>query len=689
MRPKKPYMPILLCIFLLPAIPVSALAGEPADADVLVIDDFDKGVMGNKLKGYVGTWESNPADTGQYCKASIESNAPRVKKGKYLRLDYDVDSPLPVENGYWSKLNKVDLSRFDHLQFWVRGDKERGFTRRFKIELKKGVPPVNGQSADAVDPEWIKGSYIVTGVTDEWQKISIPLHAMSGIQDWQDIDELVIVFKDRLCDHRTGTIYIDDIAFVRTGTPGPSTYDPVERHIEKGTRGLDAIQTAQFLVQNRLHGKFPTRVVVRKKFPEDDRAFLLEIARDTWNFFDVFTDKLTHLPLDTIQLPKDTVMGRETFIGDYTNVTNIGLYLMCVVSAFDFGFITREDAVVRLRKTLDTVGRLEMYRHLPYNYYDTSTLERTSNFVSYVDSGWLAIGLYVVKNAFPEELSAQAAALLEKMDFGFFYDDVEQQMYHGYYTNVECYAEYHYGAFYTEPRVVSYMAIGKGDAPLEHWFKMFRTFPQQYAWQQQRPIDRREKKYFGITTYGGYYEHAGKKYVPSWGGSLFEALMPTLVLPEKERAPEGLGLNDAVHTRIHIDYALGELGYPVWGLSPSSVPGAGYGEFGIPFLGSRGYGPGVVTPHVTFLALEFFPQEAVKNLRKFLELYDIYGECGFYDAVNPLNGQVAYRYLALDQGMILIALDNYLNDGAIRKRFTRDPINKNVEKVLEIEKFFE
>jgi hypothetical protein len=671
---------------------VPAAPREPSrrqDPNMSVIDDFDAGIMGNKFKGYVGIWESNPADADQYCRASIESNEPRAGKGKYLRIDYDVDSPHPVENGYWSQLRNADLSRYDHLQFWVRGDKQRGYTTRFRIELKKSLPAAGAQDPGGADPEWIKGSFVVTGITDQWQKISIPLRVMSGIRDWKGVDEFVIVFKDRVCDRKVGTIYIDDIAVVRTGDPGPSIHDPVVRRIEKGTQGLDAVQTAQFLIHNRLHGTFPGKVVVKKQFPEDDRAFLTEIARDTWRFFDVFTDKLTHLPLDTIQFPKDTVIGRETFIGDYTNVTNIGLYLMCVVSAYDLGFISRDEAVTRLRKTLDTVGRLETYKHFPYNYYDTSTLERTSNFISYVDSGWLAIGMYVAKNAFPEELSEQAAGLLNRMDFSFFYDDVEQQMFHGYYTNAECYSEYHYGAFYTEPRVISYMAIGKGDAPLEHWFKMYRTFPKQYAWQKQRPIGRSEKKHFGISAYGGYYEHAGVKYVPSWGGSLFEALMPTLVLEEKERAPEGLGLNDEVHARIHIAYALDTLNYPVWGLSPSSSPGGGYGEYGVPFLGARGYQPGVVTPHVTFLALEFFPAEAIKNLRKFTALYDIYGECGFYDAVDPLTGRVAYRYLALDQAMSLIALNNYLNDGAVRKRFARDPINKDVKKVLEVEKFFQ
>ena len=77
------------------------------------------------------------------------------------------------------------------------------------------------------------------------------------------------------------------------------------------------------------------------------------------------------------------------------------------------------------------------------------------------------------------------------------------------------------------------------------------------------------------------------------------------------------------------------------------------------------------------------------NIRKMIELYDVYGECGFYDALNPETKEVAYKYLALDQGMIFIALNNYLNDNAIVKRFMKDKINKDVKRVLEVEKFFE
>jgi hypothetical protein len=72
-----------------------------------------------------------------------------------------------------------------------------------------------------------------------------------------------------------------------------------------------------------------------------------------------------------------------------------------------------------------------------------------------------------------------------------------------------------------------------------------------------------------------------------------------------------------------------------------------------------------------------------------LERYSAYGEYGFYDAIDVATGEVATKYLCLDQAMSFIALDNYLNNGAIRKRFHNDPIAKKAEELLKVEKFFE
>jgi len=646
-----------------------------------VIADFNREGLVNNLNGESGTWEKDPEDQKQWVIASLDNVTRRGDSGASLKLEYNVNSPNNAMNGFWTQLRDLDGSPYDHFEFWVKGDEKKGYTSVFKIEFKKFQNDAEGHE------ETIKGSYVVRGVTGQWQKMSVPLNVMSGIPDWRDLREFVITFEKRRVDKPEGVLYFDDLAFVKTGSPGPKITDTVPHRTKKTDKPIATEAFARFLIA-RLGG-FPKEVFVKKAFPKDDKAFLLELAKDTWKYFDNIVDRQYGLVLDNILFTEKATVSDATRVGDYTNITNIGLYMMCVVSAYDFGFITKDEAVKRLNLTLDSVEKLEKYHGFPYNYYDITIFQRTSNFISFVDSGWLAAGLVVAKNAFSAELGSRCRKILDSMDFSFFYDPVEAQMYHGFYTNIGYYSEYRYGALYTEPRAISYLAIGKGDVPEEHWFGLARTFSESWVWQTQRPQARIEKTCLGFKTTGGYYVYDGIKFVPSWGGSMFEALMPTLIIDEKRLAPKALGANDERHVRIQISYALEKLRYPIFGLSPACVPEGGYSEYGVKPLGVKGYKSGVVTPHATFLALEFAPKECLKNLRTMLERYNVYGEYGFYDSVNPATGKVAMEYLCLDQAMSLVAINNYLNDGAIRKRFGADPISKRAEELLKVEDFFD
>ena len=80
------------------------------------------------------------------------------------------------------------------------------------------------------------------------------------------------------------------------------------------------------------------------------------------------------------------------------------------------------------------------------------------------------------------------------------------------------------------------------------------------------------------------------------------------------------------------------------------------------------YGEGVVTPHAAFLALEFAPEETMANLAGLeADFPDLYGRGGFKDSVNVATGQIADRYLALDQGMVIAAAANELLDGQLQR----------------------
>ena len=86
--------------------------------------------------------------------------------------------------------------------------------------------------------------------------------------------------------------------------------------------------------------------------------------------------------------------------------------------------------------------------------------------------------------------------------------------------------------------------------------------------------------------------------------------------------------------------------------------------------------------------LDNFHTHKIAHKFKLIKLYNIYGEYGFYDSVDIKTGLVASKYLCLDQAMSFIALNNYINDGAIRKRFHKDKLNVKAEKLLSVEEFF-
>lgn len=660
---------------------LSICVAAPAWSETrLVIADFDGESLVNNLQGESCTWAVGREDASGLIRATTgKVNGPSGETGA-LKIDYDLNVPDDAVCGFSTQLRRFDASPFDHFEFFVKGDAKAGYPKDIKIEFSKTRITSDGEE------ETIKGSYVVKGITSEWQRVSIPLNVMNGIDDWNNIGEFVIALQKRRIGGGRGALYFDDMSFVNTGVKGPSVRDVVPHKKKKLDKEVSSEEFARYLA-SRLNG-FPEKLRVKKTFPGTDREFLKEIARDTWKYFDNFVDKEYQLPLDYVRLGDEAPLSKGAIIGDYTNVTDIGLYMICVVSAYDLGFIKKDDAIRRLSLTLDSIEKLEKHRGFPYNYYDITIFQRTSNFISFVDSGWLAAGLIVAKNAFPPALEKRCDRILSDMDFSIFYDEVEGQMYHGYYTNIEYFSEYHYGAFYTEPRAVSYIAIGKGDVPKEHWFMLSRTFPEDWTWQTQTPKGRKEKKCLGYRMFGGYYEYDDIKYVPSWGGSMFEALMPAMVINEKRFAKKGLGPNGAAHVKVQMKYAE-RLGYPVFGMSPCSVPGDGYSEFGVKQLGLKGYKEGIVTPHATFLALEFAPKECIANLRAMLRSYDIYGEYGFYDSIDVRTGKVDARYLCLDQAMTLIALNNYLNNDAVRSRFHMDRISKNAEELLKAEDFFE
>jgi hypothetical protein len=158
--------------------------------------------------------------------------------------------------------------------------------------------------------------------------------------------------------------------------------------------------------------------------PRDARHTLERYARDTWASFVAMTDETTGLPADRLHL--DSTRSVQT------SITNIGAYLWSTLVAEALGFVSHDEAVARLDRTLRTLETME--HHVPsgqfFNWHDHTTGkpltvwppsgEPLTPILSSVDNGWLATALHLVRHQVPE-LSGRAGALFVRMNFGFYY----------------------------------------------------------------------------------------------------------------------------------------------------------------------------------------------------------------------------------------------------------------------------
>jgi cyclic beta-1,2-glucan synthetase len=523
-----------------------------------------------------------------------------------------------------------------------------------------------------------------------------------------------------------------------------------------------------------------------------DAEALRLTARRTWRFFETFVT-----PADNMLPPDNFQDNPAPAIAHRTSPTNLGLYLLSVVSARDFGWIGTDRAIDRLEATLATMGGLQRFRGHFYNWYDTRDLRPLDpRYVSTVDSGNLAGHLIALGNAcrewkarplaahqrldgvadaleitraesvhlrdggqtqtvtlsqFDDAVAAVAlavrqarlsnddlvarlaglhadaeimvdiagalaiergdgsgadmlfwaqatlkaidahsldlgrlvhgarsvAARLSKledaarsmalaMDFGFLFNRRRQLLSIGFLApegelDTNC-----YDLLASEARLASFFAIAKGDVAAKHWFRLGRA---------ATPV-------------------AHGAALISWSGSMFEYLMPSLVM----RAPAGslLEQTNRLIVRRQIAYAA-KLGLP-WGISESAYNARDleftyqYSNFGVPGLGlKRGLGENrVIAPYATALAAMVDPRAAAANLTRLAEVGAL-GRYGYYDALDytparvPEGESVAVvrAFMAHHQGMTIVAIADALFKGVMRRRFHAEPIVKASELLLQ------
>ena len=514
------------------------------------------------------------------------------------------------------------------------------------------------------------------------------------------------------------------------------------------------------------------------ELPLNDQAYLDAIARDTWRMFErcVVADD-NHLPPDNLQtVPQDMVAHR-------TSPTNIGMYLLSVACARQFGWIGTQELLSRIEATLATLSTLQRHRGHFMNWYDTQTRSPLlPMYVSTVDSGNLSGHLLTVAQAClelaraPFDLSASRRAIsasllrlaplvpswpdlqstlpkasalakllalpdpliefhvsadamaillsdasdelttltggdapfqstepsalstphdsllwcladhvatlrsawqdgqavaaqrepeatlrlqtltreLEQIawqaDFGFLYHRKRHLFHIGYRVAEQQLDAGFYDLLASESRLTSVLAVAKGDVPTRHWASLGRPF-------------------FAVGSVAG---------LRSWSGSMFEYLMPTLVLNE----PHGSVLSDACHAALREQIAYAATQRVPWGISESAYAGRDetlayqYAPQGVPRLALRRTPPDelVIAPYATALAALIAPRRACLNFAALEEL-SARRRYGFIEALDfspsrHANGEPyapVVTFMAHHQGMTIVALANVLLGGPAQR----------------------
>lgn len=224
----------------------------------------------------------------------------------------------------------------------------------------------------------------------------------------------------------------------------------------------------------------------------------------------------------------------------------------------------------------------------------------------------------------------------------------------------------YYDLLASEARQASFIAIAKGDVPQAHWFHLGRSLTQV----------------------------KGQRSLVSWSGTMFEFLMPLLLM----RNFPGTLLDETYQAVVEIQRQYGESQGIPWGISESGYylfdPQLNYQykAFGVPGLGlKRGLTKELVlAPYATFMALQVAPLASLKNIQQMAE-FGFTGRFGLFEAIDYTRERIALKkeyeiiksYMTHHQGMSFLALENVLGEGRMQKRFHRDPLVQASELLLQ------
>ncbi|MGA7712784.1 MAG: glucoamylase family protein [Rhizomicrobium sp.] len=321
---------------------------------------------------------------------------------------------------------------------------------------------------------------------------------------------------------------------------------------------------------------------------------------------------------------------------------------------------------ISLLDAVPTLGALPEYCETALRELTHQDGEKHKNSDGLIDALEKSISAALLIRHRLSTLAERARSIAMSMEFGFLFDPDRQLLSIGYRCADGGLDPNSYDLLASEARLASFIGVAKGDLPAKHWFRLGRTLT---------PIRN------------------GSALI-SWSGSMFEYLMPSLVM----RAPAGSLLEQTNRLVVWRQETYGsELGVP-WGMSESQYNARDieqtyqYSSFGVPDLGyKRGLRDNIViAPYASGLASMIAPVATVQNYKRMTGL-GARGAYGWYEALDYTRARlpegmkftVIRTYMAHHQAMTLVAIANALHDGAMRSRFHSESIIQAAELLLQ------
>ncbi|KRE47020.1 GH36-type glycosyl hydrolase domain-containing protein [Paenibacillus sp. Soil522] len=414
---------------------------------------------------------------------------------------------------------------------------------------------------------------------------------------------------------------------------------------------------------------------------ESEANELRQLAAQMWAYYEDFAGENDNwLPPDNVQMePPNGIAHR-------TSPTNIGLLLACTVAARDFGFIDTRGMLDRVGRTIGTIEKMEKrFGHL-YNWYDTQTLRPLPPlYVSTVDSGNFVAYLIALKQGilewakkdgangdgsellhWAEALAGRIESIVAGTDFRPLYDDRAELFTLGYHAALDRREDILYDLLASEARQASFLAIAFGQAPVSHWFRLGRAM----AKSGKHPT------------------------LLSWSGTMFEYLMPSLLMRTYRHSVWDATYRGVVKRQIEyarqrgVPFGISESGYFAFDYQMNYQ----YRAFGVPGLGfQRGLENDLVlAPYAAIMALPIQLGDSLASLKRMEEM-GAKGKYGYYEAIDCTaqrmpedTGYIIVRsFMAHHIGMSFLTLGNLLLPRTMIDRFHADKRMQAAELLLQ------